>query len=66
MKILSFAVATLVSSAAVLAPAHAQPAAGAPDALVRQISTDVIDSVKSDKTIQSGDISKILDRKSVV
>jgi phospholipid transport system substrate-binding protein len=43
-----------------LAPAHAQPAAGAPDVLVRQISTDVIDSVKADKAIQAGDINKIL------
>ncbi|MBI5719915.1 MAG: ABC transporter substrate-binding protein [Burkholderiales bacterium] len=41
------------------APARAQQAAG-PDALVRQISTEVIDSVKSDKAIQAGDINKIL------
>ena len=60
MKLLPIVVATLVSSAAVLAPVHAQQAAGAPDALVRQISTEVIDSVKSDKAIQGGDISKIL------
>lgn len=40
--------------------AHAQPAAGAPDVLVRQISTDVIDSVKADKAIQAGDINRIL------
>jgi phospholipid transport system substrate-binding protein len=31
----------------------------APDALVRQISTDVIESVKSDKAIQAGDVSRI-------
>lgn len=43
-----------------LAPAHAQQAAAGPDVLVRQISTDVIDSVKADKAIQAGDINKIL------
>ena len=31
----------------------------APDALVRQISTEVIDSLKSDKAIQAGDIGRI-------
>ena len=38
-------------------PAWAQ---GAPDALVRQISSEVIDSVKSDKAIQAGDIKRII------
>ena len=37
-------------------PAHAQVA---PDALVRQISTDVIETVKADKAIQAGDVSRI-------
>ena len=41
------------------------PGAGAlaqetPDALVMRISTDVIDSVKADKAIQSGDVARIL------
>ena len=31
----------------------------AADAFVRQISTDVIDAVKADKSIQSGDVSRI-------
>lgn len=31
-----------------------------PDALIRQLSTDVIDTVKSDKEIQSGDLQKII------
>jgi phospholipid transport system substrate-binding protein len=43
------------------APAHAQTAAVlAPDALVRQVSTEVIDTVKSDKDIQAGNINKIM------
>jgi len=32
----------------------------APDALVRQISTEVIDTVKADKDIQAGSLSKII------
>jgi len=38
--------------------AHAQ-AAKAPDGLIKEISTDVLESVKADKTIQSGDIRKV-------
>lgn len=38
------------------APAHAQTA---PDALVRQISIDVIEAAKADKGVQSGDLSRI-------
>jgi phospholipid transport system substrate-binding protein len=46
----------LLVSLLVSLPAQAQVA---PDALVRQISTDVIESVKSDKLIQAGDVSRI-------
>ncbi len=38
------------------APAHASQA---PDALVRQISTEVIDVAKTDKAIQAGDMARI-------
>ncbi|NDY92367.1 MlaC/ttg2D family ABC transporter substrate-binding protein [Ideonella livida] len=31
-----------------------------PDALIRQVSVEVIDTVKADKSIQGGDISKII------
>ncbi len=31
-----------------------------PDALVKQVSTEVIDSVKADKAIQAGDLKKIM------
>jgi phospholipid transport system substrate-binding protein len=41
---------------ALVAPAHAQTA---PDALVKQISTDVIESAKADKGVQSGDLNRI-------
>jgi phospholipid transport system substrate-binding protein len=40
------------------APAlQAQPLA--PDAFVKQVSTDVLDAVKADKAIQSGDVNRI-------
>ena len=35
-------------------------AAGGADVLIKQVSTEVIDTVKSDKAIQSGDVSKII------
>ena len=31
-----------------------------PDALIKQVSTEVIDTIKGDKTLQSGDASKII------
>ena len=39
------------------APARADTA---PDELIRQMSTEVIDTVKSDKAIQAGDVSRII------
>ena len=35
-------------------------AADAPDALIKQVSTDVLDAVKADKTIQAGDTQKVI------
>lgn len=43
----------------VVAVAAAQ-AQQAPDALIKQLSTEVIDTVKSDKAIQAGDIDRII------
>lgn len=34
--------------------------AQAPDALIKQVSTDVLESVKADKSIKAGDLSKIM------
>ena len=39
------------------AGAHAQ--AKAPEVLIKEVSTDVLDAVKADKTIQAGDIRKV-------
>jgi len=42
------------------APLQAQTATTTPDALIRQISVDVIESAKSDKAIQAGDVAKVI------
>jgi phospholipid transport system substrate-binding protein len=48
---------TLLLALAATGPVLAQ---AAPDALVRQIAIDVIDTAKADKAIQAGDISRII------
>jgi len=35
-------------------------AAKTPDALIKEVSSDVLESVKADKTIQSGDVKKVI------
>lgn len=47
----------LALALAAAAPARAQTA---PDELIRQLSTEVIDTVKADKAIQAGDVSRII------
>ena len=39
--------------------AHAADAQ-APDALIKQVSTDVLDTIKADKSIKSGDVNKVM------
>jgi phospholipid transport system substrate-binding protein len=52
-------VAVLISAALLAAPAvHASDEA--PDALIRRLSADVLDKIKSDKLMQSGDMSKVM------
>jgi phospholipid transport system substrate-binding protein len=50
---------TLLCALALVAAAPAR-AETAPDELIRQVSTEVIDTVKSDKAIQAGDVSRIV------
>ena len=53
--------AWLVTAALSLAAAGVQAqAAKAPDALIKEVSSDVLDSVKADKTIEAGDIRKVI------
>lgn len=53
----------LAGLAAGLALGLALPARAdtAPDALVKQVSTQVLDAIKSDKQIQGGDLRKVMD-----
>ena len=46
------------AAAAFVSPARA--ADEAPDALVKRISSDVLDTIRADKSIKSGDINKIM------
>jgi phospholipid transport system substrate-binding protein len=51
-RVLSGVVIAFASAAAV--------AQTAPDALIRQVSTEVIETIKADKSLQSGDVGKIV------
>ena len=48
------------ASAVTLAPLTLRAEVVAPEALIRQVSTEVIDTVKADKAIQAGDVSRIM------
>ncbi len=50
----------LVMSSWAWAQTATQSSATAPDALVRQISTEVIEAVKADKDIQAGNMTKVM------
>ena len=51
--------AVLVSSLMLASPAaYAQEEA--PDALIKRLSVDVLDKIKSDKTVQAGDMTKVM------
>ncbi len=48
----------LAGAAAFVRPVHA--ADEAPDALVKRLSTDVLETIKADKSIKAGDVNKIM------
>jgi phospholipid transport system substrate-binding protein len=52
--VFSFAAALLVGAGTARAEAQA------PDALIKQVSTDVLEAVKADKSIKQGDLQKII------
>lgn len=52
--------AALVVSAASLLAGSAQAADEAPDVFIKRLSTDVLDSIKADKSIQSGEVARII------
>ncbi len=51
----------IVSIAALSPLASFAADASAPDQLIRQLSIETLDAVKSDKAIQSGDVNKVMD-----
>jgi len=62
--ILSMALAAVLSGAAVTAPpAHAQGTANAaisaPDALIKKLSDDVLESIRKDPSLQTGELGKL-------
>ena len=52
-------IASMALMAFAAASAHAADAQ-APDALIKQVSTDVLDTIKADKSIKSGDVNKVM------
>ncbi len=50
----------LLSFSVLLGAAFAVHAETSPDALIKQVSTDVLDAVKADKSIQAGDVQKVV------
>ena len=48
---------SLVGGFAATSTVHAETA---PDALIKQVSTDVLEAVKADKSIQAGDVQKVI------
>jgi phospholipid transport system substrate-binding protein len=56
-RLIPWLTAAVLGAAGVLA--HAQ-AAKAPDALIKEVSTDVLDAVKADKSIKQGDVNKVV------
>jgi len=47
-------------TATLLAAAPARAADEAPDALIKRLSTDVLDAIRADKSLQNGDVAKIM------
>ena len=54
-----FAAFSLAAAVLAAGGAHAQSQPAAPDAQIQRMSTEVLDAVKADKAIQSGDVSRI-------
>ena len=59
-RFFSFIAASFAAVLALSAPLAAHAADEAPDALVTRLSADVLDTIKTDKSLQGGDINKII------
>jgi phospholipid transport system substrate-binding protein len=56
-RLMPWLTAAVLGASAVFA--HAQ-AAKAPDALIKEVSSDVLDAVRADKSIKQGDVNKVV------
>jgi len=59
-RFFSFLASGMLALLALAAPLASQAADEAPDALVKRLSTDVLNVIKGDKSLQGGDINKII------
>ena len=60
-RLIPWLTAAALCFAAVATPAQAQAQAGkTPDALIKDVSTDVLDAVRADKSIKQGDVQKVM------
>ena len=59
-RILNIGVAVLSCGMMALTALPARAADEAPDVLIKRLSTEVLDSIRSDKVIQGGDVSRVV------
>lgn len=66
MRFLKSLLLTVATSTLLVSAAHAQSASSAPDAMVRDLSNEVLNAIKADKALKSGDtgrVQKLVDEK---
>ena len=66
MQFLKSLLLSCAASTLLICAAQAQPASGAPDAMVRDLSNEVLNAIKADKALKSGDtarVQKLVDEK---
>ncbi len=59
-KILGYLFTALLGVALLAASTFARAAEEAPDALIKRVSTEVLDSIRADKAIQAGDLARVI------
>jgi len=66
MRFLKSLLFSLTASTVLISTAHAQSPASTPDAMVRDLSNEVLNAIKADKALKSGDtgrVQKLVDEK---
>ncbi len=66
MQFLKFLVLSLATFTLLVSAAHAQSSSAAPDVMVRDLSNEVLNAIKADKALKSGDtgrVQKLVDEK---